>query len=349
MASRFTAAAHKIAHAKKIDEEYRRKRLGKRHEVGLALSGGGIRSAMFCSGVLKTLLDKNVRIDCLSSVSGGGYVAASYVDWKCRNAKKDSPEWHEMYFANMLERASNAYFRYDRSILLGLFDFVVQTVLIILNCFGLSTVSTAAHFLLPSIVLNAICGDYLRARFTTDRADLDIAVVGISWVELNIILIMMATSVVSNIIRSSLQKYRKQANQAVKHHGLNTLMLVLGVYSAILAQACALEVTYLVVAHGVQEDGAKVNAAMELARLAVLSVFVLCWLAFPGSVARRRAVLLVFSGLQAYVVQLRIFDYYYNDFVRDLLDAVTMPAAIVLFIVPLTQPLHDALFFHMYR
>ncbi|WP_407951159.1 patatin-like phospholipase family protein [Permianibacter fluminis] len=50
--------------------------------VGLALSGGGIRSASFNLGVLQALQRKGLlsRIDYLSSVSGGGYVA-SCLSW----------------------------------------------------------------------------------------------------------------------------------------------------------------------------------------------------------------------------------------------------------------------------
>lgn len=47
--------------------------------TGLALSGGGIRSAAFCLGVLQGLNHFNVvrNIDYLSTVSGGGYIGAS--------------------------------------------------------------------------------------------------------------------------------------------------------------------------------------------------------------------------------------------------------------------------------
>src|SRR5687767_3981178 len=43
--------------------------------VGVALSGGGIRSATFCLGVFQALADADLvrRIDFLSTVSGGGY------------------------------------------------------------------------------------------------------------------------------------------------------------------------------------------------------------------------------------------------------------------------------------
>jgi choline dehydrogenase-like flavoprotein len=46
-------------------------------KVGLALSGGGIRSATFCLGVLQAFATRNRlrSIDVLSSVSGGGYIA----------------------------------------------------------------------------------------------------------------------------------------------------------------------------------------------------------------------------------------------------------------------------------
>jgi hypothetical protein len=47
--------------------------------VGLALSGGGIRSAAFCLGVLQALHKTRVlhRVDYLSTVSGGGYIGCS--------------------------------------------------------------------------------------------------------------------------------------------------------------------------------------------------------------------------------------------------------------------------------
>jgi hypothetical protein len=43
--------------------------------LGLALSGGGIRSATFCLGFLQVLAGHDVlrRLDFLSTVSGGGY------------------------------------------------------------------------------------------------------------------------------------------------------------------------------------------------------------------------------------------------------------------------------------
>src|SRR6266576_2772934 len=47
--------------------------------VGLALSGGGVRSAAFSLGVLQALNHYNVlrNVDYLSTVSGGGYMGSS--------------------------------------------------------------------------------------------------------------------------------------------------------------------------------------------------------------------------------------------------------------------------------
>jgi len=51
--------------------------------VGLAFSGGGIRSASFALGVLQLLLNQDLfrRIDYLATVSGGGYLGAAVSWW----------------------------------------------------------------------------------------------------------------------------------------------------------------------------------------------------------------------------------------------------------------------------
>ncbi len=47
-------------------------------KIGLALSGGGIRSATFSLGILQALAKLKIlpRIDYLSTVSGGGYIGS---------------------------------------------------------------------------------------------------------------------------------------------------------------------------------------------------------------------------------------------------------------------------------
>ena len=58
--------------------------------VGLAFSGGGIRSATFNLGVLKALheLQLLTHVDYLSTVSGGGYVGAWWTAWRARWGKE---------------------------------------------------------------------------------------------------------------------------------------------------------------------------------------------------------------------------------------------------------------------
>ena len=67
-------------------------------KLGLSFSGGGTRSTAFCSGVLRRLLQKNVNVDYLSCVSGGGYTGTAYLDWKYRHEKKDNKKWHLEFF-----------------------------------------------------------------------------------------------------------------------------------------------------------------------------------------------------------------------------------------------------------
>ena len=72
-------------------------------KLGLSFSGGGTRSAAFCSGVLRRLLQKNVNVDYLSCVSGGGFTGTAYLDWKYRNEKRDNKKWHLEFFDHMRE------------------------------------------------------------------------------------------------------------------------------------------------------------------------------------------------------------------------------------------------------
>ena len=58
----------------------------RKHTVGLAFSGGGIRSATFNLGILQGLAKAKLltSIDYLSTVSGGGYIGAWLVSWMKR-------------------------------------------------------------------------------------------------------------------------------------------------------------------------------------------------------------------------------------------------------------------------
>lgn len=55
-------------------------KFNKSNLIGLSLSGGGYRSAIFCFGVLKKLYELNYlsKIDYLSTISGGSWIGTSY-------------------------------------------------------------------------------------------------------------------------------------------------------------------------------------------------------------------------------------------------------------------------------
>src|SRR5262245_53195753 len=62
--------------------------------VGIASSGGGIRSATFGLGVLESLKEARLldSIDYMSTVSGGGYIGA-WLSANCRRADDRSQNW----------------------------------------------------------------------------------------------------------------------------------------------------------------------------------------------------------------------------------------------------------------
>lgn len=85
LASSPPGTPHAFAEVMSAEETYTRAwrtRTGRSDQAplsGLALSGGGIRSAVFCLGVLQALAKRDLlkRFDYLSTVSGGGYIGAS--------------------------------------------------------------------------------------------------------------------------------------------------------------------------------------------------------------------------------------------------------------------------------
>jgi hypothetical protein len=64
--------------------------------TGLALSGGGIRSASFCLGVMQALNAAGVlrTFDYLSTVSGGGYIGSSMTVAMSKAVRADGAGWH---------------------------------------------------------------------------------------------------------------------------------------------------------------------------------------------------------------------------------------------------------------
>ena len=67
--------------------------------LGLALSGGGIRSASFAMGVMQGLQDAKVmqHFDYLSTVSGGGYIGSSLSYFLVEHARRN-PDSQDFWF-----------------------------------------------------------------------------------------------------------------------------------------------------------------------------------------------------------------------------------------------------------
>ncbi|XP_065188866.1 uncharacterized protein LOC135819565 isoform X2 [Sycon ciliatum] len=93
---------------------------------GVCMSGGGVRSAMFCAGAFESILERDLEVDYLSTVSGGGYVGSSYMDWKFRNGGKDSPVWHQRYFRHIVDNFVLQFARFEISNYLGCLDMVYR-------------------------------------------------------------------------------------------------------------------------------------------------------------------------------------------------------------------------------
>ncbi|XP_078369708.1 uncharacterized protein LOC144653552 [Oculina patagonica] len=131
-------------------------------ETGLAFSGGGIRSAAFCSGVLRRLLQRKTKIDYLSCVSGGGYTGTAYLDWKYRHGKKDDPKWHQEFFDHMRERVG--YMCNWQKPLQGIFDTIILLSLMFFVSVAMPIIVWGCNICPSAYAIDFIFGDLLRAE-----------------------------------------------------------------------------------------------------------------------------------------------------------------------------------------
>ena len=142
--------------------------------VGLAFSGGGIRSAAFCSGVLRKLLDRKVEVDYLSCVSGGGYTGTAYLDWKYREEKKEAHEaegyrkdWHKRFFEHMRDRAG--YFCLWEKTLEGIVDTLILVSLFLLITVIEPILMYGSYACPIAFIIDYLFGKYLRSEVDCDE------------------------------------------------------------------------------------------------------------------------------------------------------------------------------------
>lgn len=131
---------------------------------GLAFSGGGIRSAALCSGVLRRLLQDKAKVDYLSCVSGGGYTGTAFLDWKYRKEKKedDEEEWHEEFFDRMRRKAG--YLCNWEKPLIGIRDTIVLFLLVLIITFILPVIIYGSYSFPVAFIIDYIFGKYLRDK-----------------------------------------------------------------------------------------------------------------------------------------------------------------------------------------
>jgi predicted acylesterase/phospholipase RssA len=148
--------------------------------VGLALSGGGIRSATFCLGVLQMLARKRVLrlVDYLCSVSGGGYIGACLTSLMTlpKTKRDEAPrQWKEEkefdldHGMPLLETQQVHHLRKHGDFLIlrrGLFR---REVLRAIGTIGLGLACTMGLFL--SLVVLAVAGLLLYGVFFGPAAD----------------------------------------------------------------------------------------------------------------------------------------------------------------------------------
>ena len=130
---------------------------------GVAFSGGGMRSAALCSGVLRYLLQHKIVFDYLSCVSGGGFTGAAYLDWKYRHNQQDSSEWHHEFF-NHLRRRCGIFCSWGNP-LIGIIDTVILLLLCVVVAIILPAFTSLAFAFPTAFVVDFLFGDILRAGF----------------------------------------------------------------------------------------------------------------------------------------------------------------------------------------
>lgn len=130
---------------------------------GVAFSGGGIRSAALCSGVLRYVLQHEIVVDYLSCVSGGGYTGAAYLDWKFRHNQEDNPEWHQEFF-NHLRKRCGAICSWKNPFI-GVIDAAMTFLLCVVVAIILPALTSLAFALPTAFVVDYLFGEILRTGF----------------------------------------------------------------------------------------------------------------------------------------------------------------------------------------
>ena len=136
---------------------------------GVAFSGGGIRSAAFCSGVLRRLLSKGAEPDYLSCVSGGGYTGSAYVQWKHEKAKnQNEKEWQPLFFDKMRKNTS-LYCNWQN--LEGVCDSVILSFLIVFVAVIVPVIGWGSFACPIAFMVNLLYGRFVDGTLCREDGD----------------------------------------------------------------------------------------------------------------------------------------------------------------------------------
>ena len=291
--------------------------------VGLAFSGGGIRSAAFCSGVLRRLLQRKVNIHNMSCVSGGGYTGTAYLDWKYRNGQKDDPKWHQEFFDHMRKRAG--YFCSWQNPIVGFIDALFVTALIALVSVILPVIVWMSYACPLAFAVDFLVGHLLRAEPCKEdyedplthrciERDPDAAKRTI----------LFASLVVASVVSFIVGRIISWGQQAFKFISI-TVLVVLGFGFFPWA------------IHAILEN------AHPTIQLLVLILAAIIWFGFPFLRQQTAIVMIVYA--YSFVIHFRVYKHFfsgmeYSDFTFNVMVWVS---GLALWIVPLLKSIQQRL------
>ena len=142
----------------------------KRKTTGIAFSGGGIRSAAFCSGALRRMLQDEVPLEYLSCVSGGGFTGAAFMDWKYRqetNKWDNKKNWHNEFFERM--RANAGYLCSWQNPILGICQSLLLIVVVLFLVCILPCTLWLPYALPVAAAIDFLFGEILRENCTSSH------------------------------------------------------------------------------------------------------------------------------------------------------------------------------------
>ena len=261
--------------------------------TGLAFSGGGIRSAAFCSGVLRRLLQREVKVDCLSCVSGGGYTGTAYLDWKYRHGRADDPKWHQEFFNYM--RARTGYFCNWQSPIVAVLDSLLIIALLILVSVIIPILVWLTVACPMAYLIDFLVGDLLRAEGCTENLagnhtaleavhDQECHVEGDAYTKIVLFASLLAISVLSFILQKIL-KYGKGLLRFISISSLAILTLLFFPWAI----------------HVFLEG----NPLWVVLLILVLAVII--WYSFP--VFRQQASLIMVVYAYSYIIHIRVYKH----------------------------------------